>query len=99
MESDKTVNDNVQEELRKKLKSKKVVSTHKSNELQTCIYKLQAIVDGSKYIAIEVEDKLNATTQDREDAIAQLKTVQHKLGIKIEQAIKHDEECYKSVLG
>jgi len=96
MESDKTVNDNVQEELKKKLKSEKVVGTHKNNELQTCIDKLQAIVDGSKYIAIEVEDKINAATQDREDTIAQLKTVQHKLDIKIDQATKHDEECYEA---
>jgi len=91
MESDKIVCDNIQEELTKLLKSGKIVSTNKINELQTHVDKLQAIVDASKDIAIEAEDKLNSVIQDRKDTIAQLKTVQHKLDMKIEQTIKHEE--------
>jgi len=96
MESEKIVCDNIQEDLTKLLKTGKIVSTHKINELQTRIDKLQAIVDASKDIAIEAESKLNAAIQDRKDTNADLKIVKNKLDIKIEQTIKHDEECYEA---
>jgi len=96
MESDKIVCDNIQEELTNLLKSRKILSDNKIDGLQTRVKKLQAVVDASKDIAIEAEDKLNAAIRDREDTMAHMKIVQHKLDTKNEQTINQQQEYYEA---
>jgi len=96
MESDKIVCDNIQEELTNLLKSRKILSDNKIDGLQTRVKKLQAVVDASKDIAIEAEDKLNAAIRDREDTKAHMKKVQQKLDTMNEQSINQEQEYYEA---
>jgi len=96
MESDKTVGNNIQEDLRKLLKSGKIVSDNKIDELETRIKKLQKVVDASKGIAIEAEYKLNAAIRNKNDTDARMKIVKQKLDTKIEQSINQEQEYYEA---